>query len=94
MFGKRFENIKWTVSTAERQLTYPEDNPKGHDAYAEDGSAEDDIDTEDGSGRAQFRYGSHYFHMIQRGGGVNALAHLCRVCHETEMKMQPTWNFA
>ena len=58
---------KWTVSTAERQLTYPEDN----DTYAEDGSAEDDIDAEDGSTeddidmevgseRARFRYGGRW----------------------------------
>ena len=57
---------KWMVSTAERQLTYPED-----DTYAEDGSAEDDVDAEDGgteddietevgSERARFRYGGRW----------------------------------
>ena len=57
LFGKRFKNIKWTVSTVERQLTYPEDNPKGNNAYTKDGSAEDDINMEDGSGKARFQYG-------------------------------------
>ena len=40
-----------------RQLTYP----KGNDTYAEDGSAEDDIETEDSSGRARFRYGGQWW---------------------------------
>ena len=35
---------------AERQLTYPEGGPKDNETYAEDGSREDDIDTEGGSG--------------------------------------------
>ena len=46
LFGKWFEDIKWTVSTAERQLTYLEDSPKDNDTYVEDGSADNDIDTE------------------------------------------------
>ena len=46
LFGKRFENIKWTVSTAERQLTYLEDSPKDNNTYAEDGSTDNDIDIE------------------------------------------------
>ena len=54
---KRFEEtafssedaLKWTVSTAERLPTCPEGGPKDNETYAEDGSGEDDIDTEDGS---------------------------------------------
>ena len=57
LFGKWFEDIKWVVSTTERQLTYPEDN----DTYAEDGSAEDDINTEDSSGSAWFQYKGRWY---------------------------------
>ena len=54
LFGKWFEEIafssedafEWTVSTAERQLTYPEDSPQDNNTYVEDSSAEDDIDME------------------------------------------------
>ena len=64
MFGKWFEEtafssedaFEWTVSTAERQLTYPEDSPQDNNTYVVDSSAEDDIDTELSRGRAQFRY--------------------------------------
>ena len=31
----------------ERQLTYPEGGPNDNETYAEDGSGEDNIDTED-----------------------------------------------
>ena len=37
------------ISVAERQPTYPEGGPKDNETYAEHGSGEDDIDTEDGS---------------------------------------------
>ena len=33
-----------------------EDNPKSNNTYAEDGSAEDDIDAEDDNERARFQY--------------------------------------
>ena len=54
MFGKWFEEtafssedaFEWTVSTAERQLTYPEDSPQDNNTYVVDSSAEDDIDIE------------------------------------------------
>ena len=52
LFGKWFD-----VSTAERQLTYPEDSPQDSNTYAEDSSAEDDINMKVSRGRAQFRYG-------------------------------------
>ena len=38
--------FEWTVSTAERQLTYPEDSPQDNNTYVVDSSAEDDIDIE------------------------------------------------
>ena len=47
---------KWMVSTAKKQLTYPEDSPEDNGTYADDGSTEDNIDTEDSSGKARFRY--------------------------------------
>ena len=54
LFGKWFEEtafssedaFEWTVSTVERQLTYPEDSPQDNNTYVVDSSAEDDIDTE------------------------------------------------
>ena len=52
LFEKWFKGIavcsedafKWMVSTAERQLTYPEGSPTDNDTYAKGGSG-DDIDT-------------------------------------------------
>ena len=59
MFRKRFEEIAVSsedaiesmVSTAERQLTCPEDSPQDNNTYVEDSSTED-INMEVSRGRA------------------------------------------
>ena len=46
LFGRRLEEIAFSPQKAEDS-----------DTYAEGSSGEDDINTEDGSGRARFQYG-------------------------------------
>ena len=68
LFGRRFED-KWTVSTAERQLTYPEDSPKvGTNTYAEDGSSggEGGFNTVGGSGAICFYASICIFEQLWR----------------------------
>ena len=46
--------FKWTVSTAKRQLTYPEGGRNDNDTYAESSSGKDDINMEGSGGESSF----------------------------------------